>query len=101
MRKISHDDLHGIVVVRAGAEGANFPSARYCASTVNMTEQETLLAQKRRGPPPTGKGTQVVVRLQPDDLELLDLWIEANVPDASRPEAMRRILRLVAMRVPR
>lgn len=87
-------------MVRAGAEGANFPSARYCASTINMTEQETLLARKRRGPVPTGKGTQVVVRLQPDDLELLDLWTAANAPGESRPEAMRRILRLVAMRVP-
>jgi hypothetical protein len=41
----------------------------------------------------------VVVRLQPDDLELLDLWIAAN-GNMSRPEAMRQILRLVAMRVP-
>jgi len=66
-----------------------------------MTEQETLLAQKRRGPAPTGKGQQVVVRLQPDDLELLDLWMAANAPGESRPEAMRRILRMVAMRVPK
>jgi hypothetical protein len=42
----------------------------------------------------------VGVRLQPDDLELLDLWIAANAPVESRPEAMRRILRMVAMRVP-
>jgi len=42
----------------------------------------------------------VGVRLQPDDLELLDLWIKANDPALSRPEAMRRILRLVAVRVP-
>jgi hypothetical protein len=45
-------------------------------------------------------GTMVGVRLQPDDLELLDLWIKANDPALSRPEAMRRILRLVAVRVP-
>jgi len=38
------------------------------------------------------------VRIEPDDLELLDLWIKANDPELSRPEAMRRILRLVAMR---
>jgi hypothetical protein len=39
------------------------------------------------------------VRLQPDDLELLELWIKANDPALSRPEAMRRILRLVALRI--
>ena len=65
-----------------------------------MSGQETVLAKKRRGPAPTGKGQQVVVRLQPDDLELLDLWIKANDLALSRPEAMRRILRLVAVRVP-
>ncbi|WP_313231138.1 hypothetical protein [Sphingobium yanoikuyae] len=59
-----------------------------------------MITKKRKGPAPTGKGTLVGVRLQPDDLELLDLWIAANDPDASRPEALRRILRLVAMRMP-
>lgn len=39
-----------------------------------------------------------MLRLQPDDLELLDLWIKANAPESSRPEAVRRILRMVAMR---
>jgi hypothetical protein len=43
----------------------------------------------------------VGVRLQPDDLELLDLWIAANDPDMTRPEAMRRMLRLAAMRMPK
>jgi hypothetical protein len=43
----------------------------------------------------------VVVRLQPEDLELLDLWIDANAPEASRPEGMRRILKLVAIRLPK
>lgn len=41
-----------------------------------------------------------MLRLQPDDLELLDAWIAAHEP-MSRPEAMRRILKLVALRVPR
>jgi hypothetical protein len=39
-----------------------------------------------------------MLRLPPDDLKLLDVWIEANAPGAGRPEAMRRILRLAAMR---
>lgn len=63
-----------------------------------MTASEKMDAQKR-GRPAIGKGTPVQVRLQPDDLELLDLWIAANDPDSTRPEAMRRILRLVAMRL--
>lgn len=79
----------------------NFPLARKSASTVFMTERETLVARKRRGPAPTGKGQQVVVRLQPEDLELLDLWITANDLAISRPDAMRRILRMVAMRLPK
>lgn len=66
-----------------------------------MSELVTLVTPKRRGPAPTGKGQQVVVRLQPDDLELLDLWIAANDLGISRPDAMRRILRLVAMRLPK
>lgn len=43
----------------------------------------------------------MVVRLQPDDLDLLDLWIQATEPGLNRPEALRRILRMVAMRVPK
>ena len=43
-------------------------------------------------------GKPILVRLQPDELELLDLWIDANEP-MSRPEAMRRILKLVAIRM--
>lgn len=49
---------------------------------------------------PGQAGTLIGVRLQPDALEALDLWIAANAPDASRPEGLRRILRLVAMRMP-
>lgn len=75
---------------------ASARSARYCDDMVNSTRQETVSSRKRRGPAPTGKGTPIGVRLQPDDLELLDLWIAANEPGASRPEAMRRILRQAA-----
>jgi hypothetical protein len=60
------------------------------ASSVNRSDKR-----------PGQAGQLIGVRLQPDDLELLDLWIAANAPEASRPEAMRRILRLVAMRVPK
>lgn len=56
---------------------------------------------KRRGRPSTGGRNQLIgVRLSPRDIELLDQWIEADGQRASRPEAMRRILRLVAARTP-
>lgn len=48
---------------------------------------------------PGQSGTLIGVRLQPDELDLLDAWIAAHEP-MSRPEAMRRILKLVAMRAP-
>ena len=49
-----------------------------------------MLTQKRkRGPMPTGKGTLVGVRLQPDLLEALDRYIAEEKPDTSRPEALR------------
>ena len=57
-------------------------------------------ARKPRGRPAVNS-KPISVRLPPDDLELLDLWIAANDPSVSRPEALRRILRFVAMRVPK
>lgn len=54
--------------------------------------------QKKKGRPRTGS-TGVMVKLPPDDLELLDLWIAANDPAMTRPEALRRMLRTMAMRV--
>ena len=58
-----------------------------------MTEQETLLARKR-GPKPTGKGVQVVVRLQPPGLAAVDAWIKAQPDAPTRPEAIRRLVDL-------
>ena len=75
----------------------SFRSARKCVNPVAMVSQETVITKKRRGPAPTGKGQLIGVRLQPDDLELLDLWIKANDADLNRPEAMRRILRMIAV----
>ena len=55
-----------------------------------------MIAQKakKRGPAPTGKGHQVVVRLQPDMLEAVDTYVAGQGDDPSRPEAIRRILAL-------
>jgi hypothetical protein len=55
--------------------------------------------QKKRGRPSVGS-IGVMVKLPPEDLEALDLWIAANAPGESRPEGLRRILRLLAMRIP-
>jgi hypothetical protein len=53
----------------------------------------TVLAKKKRGPPPTGKGEQVVVRMHQPQLGALDAWIAAQPdPLPSRPEAIRRLL---------
>jgi len=57
-----------------------------------MNPQETLVSKKRRGPAPTGKGTPVMVRLQPDMLSEVDAFIERQPdPKPSRPEAVRRL----------
>ena len=53
------------------------------------------VTKKRGRPVTTGKGQPLTVRVLPDDLNLLDLWIAANEPDATRPEAVRRIVRSV------
>ena len=37
--------------------------------------KQTVLAKKRRGPGPTGKGEQIVVRMQPISLAALDAWV--------------------------
>ena len=54
-------------------------------------KRQTVITKKRRGPLPTGKGTLVGVRLQPDLLKALDGW--AKLHDiSSRPEAIRRLI---------
>ena len=47
---------------------------------------------RKRGPPATGKGLLVGVRLQPPQLKALDVWIERQPAKMSRPEAVRKIL---------
>src|SRR4051794_11280919 len=53
-----------------------------------------MLAQKKkRGPPATGKGEQVVVRMQPPNLSALDAWIARQPePRPTRPQAIRRLV---------
>jgi metal-responsive CopG/Arc/MetJ family transcriptional regulator len=57
--------------------------------------RQSVLSQKKRGPPATGKGTLIGVRLQPPDLSALDEWVAAQKDKPSRPEAIRRLVRQV------
>jgi hypothetical protein len=56
--------------------------------------KKTVVAKKKRGPPPTGKGVQVVVRMQPAPLAALDAWVAKQKDQPSRPEAMRRLVEM-------
>lgn len=58
-----------------------------------MTGQETLQPRKR-GPKPTGKGTPIQVRLQPAELNYLDHWCTQQPDQPSRPEAIRRLIKI-------
>jgi hypothetical protein len=55
-------------------------------------KRQSLVPKKKRGPPPTGQGIQIQVRIQPDKLAELDRWIAAQTDQPSRPEAIRRIV---------
>jgi metal-responsive CopG/Arc/MetJ family transcriptional regulator len=58
-----------------------------------MTVQPRLRkTRKKPGPPATGKGTPVQVRLQPTLLARLDKFGAAQSDKLSRPEAIRRLL---------
>lgn len=46
--------------------------------------------KSKRGRPPTGTGTLIGVRLQPDQLDKVDDWIDRQpAPKPTRPEALR------------
>ena len=56
--------------------------------------KQTVTIKTRRGPPPTGKGTLIGVRIQPDDLAILDSWIIDDGRHLSRPQAIRRLVEM-------
>lgn len=59
-----------------------------------MTDQEkTVLTRKgKRGPAPTGRGTLIGVRLQPDLLAWVDNERSKIEPEPSRPEFIRQLI---------
>jgi hypothetical protein len=56
--------------------------------------RQTVIPRKKRGPPATGKGTPIMVRLQPEPLSRLDHWASQQDDQPSRPEAIRRLFDL-------
>jgi hypothetical protein len=56
--------------------------------------RQSLVPKKKRGPPATGQGIQIQVRIQPDKLTTLDRWIAAKGDNLSRPEAIRRLVEI-------
>ena len=75
--------------------GWRLASARNNAYSIFVTR--AISNMRKRGRPATG-AIGIYVKLPPADLELLDSWIGENGGEMSRPEAMRRILKLVAGR---
>jgi hypothetical protein len=71
--------------------GARWQLAYFCDIRVSMKRQSATLL-KKRGPPATGKGEPILVRLQPAQLAALDAWIARQDAQLSRPEAIRRLL---------
>lgn len=57
-----------------------------------MNKSNTVTPKKRRGPAPTGKGTPLTVRFQPENLTELDEWIAEQPQKFSRPEAIRLLV---------
>lgn len=57
-----------------------------------MSEQQENDTINRGGRPATGKGTPVMVRLQPDLLDWLDSERVKHDDQPSRPEMIRRVL---------
>jgi hypothetical protein len=58
-------------------------------------KRQTVITKKRRGPPATGKGTLVGVRLQPAHLKALDAWIAEQTSPLTRPEAIRAMMETI------
>ena len=68
---------------------------RICDNTISMKRQSVITQKKkRRGPPPTGKGELIGVRLQPPQLAALDQWIVRQESARTRPEAIRHLMDL-------
>jgi hypothetical protein len=77
--------------LRAGLALERLASYSGCDIKVSMGRQSET-PPKKRGPPATGKGEPILVRLQPAQLAALDAWMGRQDAGLSRPEAIRRLL---------
>ena len=58
-----------------------------------MAQLVMLAVRKKRGPPATGKGAPILVRIQPP-LARLNVWIAKQDARLTRPEAIRRLIEI-------
>jgi hypothetical protein len=60
-----------------------------------MTKSIRVITKKMRGRPlTTGKGTLIGVRMQPDELAVLDSWLTRDGRGLTRPQAIRLLVEL-------
>ena len=62
----------------------------FCYQNVMVAARQND-TKKKMGRPATGQGTPIMVRLQPDQLAVVDKWAEDN-GGLTRPEAVRRLI---------
>src|SRR6266540_1588779 len=68
-------------------------AARSCCDITVSMGRQSARPPKKRGPPATGKGKPILVRLQPAQLAALEAWIgRQDAQLLSRPEAIRRLV---------
>jgi hypothetical protein len=77
--------------VRPGAGPSTFPLGRFRVNTKLMMKSIRVYTKSNRAPE---VGTMVGVRLQEPLLRLLDVWIEKQSVQVTRPEAIRRLTEL-------
>jgi hypothetical protein len=79
--------------VRAGSEVDASP--RLAIMVPRFMAKAGVVPKKRRGPPPSGKGTQVGERWHASELAAIDAWIaSSNDKTLTRAHAIRRLVAL-------
>jgi hypothetical protein len=83
-----------LVTARRGASSSTGAGALWLKIMISRFSMRRQSARppKKRGPPATGKGKPILVRLQPAQLAALDAWIARQDARLSRPEAIRRLV---------
>jgi hypothetical protein len=79
--------------VRAAPVFQHLAARHFLDIRVSMARQ-SVISRKKRGPPPTGKGVPILVRIQPPLLRTLDEWIGDQDLSLTRPQAIRRLIEI-------